>query len=217
MRDNREELHCCVVHKEISKRDMSLWEGQLCFFFSSRRRHTRSLRDWSSDVCSSDLSDAGGRRRRCMRPQANTKRSASVWPRRCSLGCQWRPAVSARTERWPAVPDPVRWCGCVTWTCPTQRRRLSTPTPSVSCSPRRSHARTAPRSAHCQPQQRLSRSCSTRSARRDREPAMTSTTTELPPVVSEPPPQDDVPASPPPVVRARRLRTLGAVALPPVG
>src|SRR5206468_9760726 len=33
------------------------------FFFSSRRRHTRSDRDWSSDVCSSDLkssrSDAG--------------------------------------------------------------------------------------------------------------------------------------------------------------
>src|SRR5438034_3552496 len=28
----------------------------LCFFFfSSRRRHTRSLCDWSSDVCSSDL------------------------------------------------------------------------------------------------------------------------------------------------------------------
>src|SRR2546428_8719495 len=30
----------------------------LFFFFSSRRRHTRSDRDWSSDVCSSDL---GGR------------------------------------------------------------------------------------------------------------------------------------------------------------
>src|SRR5690349_24020958 len=29
----------------------------LYFFFSSRRRHTRSLRDWSSDVCSSDLVD----------------------------------------------------------------------------------------------------------------------------------------------------------------
>src|SRR2546429_6495881 len=26
------------------------------FFFSSRRRHTRCSRDWSSDVCSSDLS-----------------------------------------------------------------------------------------------------------------------------------------------------------------
>src|SRR5438105_9709364 len=35
------------------------------FFFSRRRRHTRSPRDWSSDVCSSDLVDAqvivGGR------------------------------------------------------------------------------------------------------------------------------------------------------------
>src|SRR2546421_1664794 len=30
----------------------------LFFFFSSRRRHTRSDRDWSSDVCSSDLSVA---------------------------------------------------------------------------------------------------------------------------------------------------------------
>src|SRR5438067_1202482 len=29
----------------------------LFFFFSSRRRHTRSKRDWSSDVCSSDLKD----------------------------------------------------------------------------------------------------------------------------------------------------------------
>src|SRR5690606_40156282 len=27
----------------------------LVFFFSSRRRHTRFSRDWSSDVCSSDL------------------------------------------------------------------------------------------------------------------------------------------------------------------
>src|SRR3712207_8951669 len=29
------------------------------FFFSSRRRHTRYWRDWSSDVCSSDLNIAG--------------------------------------------------------------------------------------------------------------------------------------------------------------
>src|SRR3712207_8968571 len=28
------------------------------FFFSSRRRHTRYWRDWSSDVCSSDLAKA---------------------------------------------------------------------------------------------------------------------------------------------------------------
>src|SRR5205809_7429293 len=33
-----------------------------CFFFSSRRRHTRCSRDWSSDVCSSDLAPAIGYR-----------------------------------------------------------------------------------------------------------------------------------------------------------
>src|SRR5437868_13486378 len=32
---------------------------QRIFFFSSRRRHTRSKRDWSSDVCSSDLVSIG--------------------------------------------------------------------------------------------------------------------------------------------------------------
>src|SRR5260221_3063256 len=31
------------------------WRLVMIFFFSSRRRHTRSLCDWSSDVCSSDL------------------------------------------------------------------------------------------------------------------------------------------------------------------
>src|SRR6266542_3637891 len=36
------------------------------FFFSSRRRHTRCYRDWSSDVCSSDLSAcAATHSRRC--------------------------------------------------------------------------------------------------------------------------------------------------------
>src|SRR5947209_16786848 len=38
---------------------MSSWEFEQLsvsfFFFSSRRRHTRYWRDWSSDVCSSDL------------------------------------------------------------------------------------------------------------------------------------------------------------------
>src|SRR5690606_39278690 len=36
----------------------------ISFFFSSRRRHTRFSRDWSSDVCSSDLRRAG--RSRCL-------------------------------------------------------------------------------------------------------------------------------------------------------
>src|SRR5947199_6338493 len=34
----------------------------LFFFFSSRRRHTRCLSDWSSDVCSSDLFESWGSR-----------------------------------------------------------------------------------------------------------------------------------------------------------
>src|SRR5437764_15390466 len=52
----------------------------LSFFFSSRRRHTRYIGDWSSDVCSSDLpeqvrgafgqADRGtGGDRRVLRPQ----------------------------------------------------------------------------------------------------------------------------------------------------
>src|SRR5260221_2596115 len=37
-----------------------LLHSECLFFFSSRRRHTRSLCDWSSDVCSSDLATVGG-------------------------------------------------------------------------------------------------------------------------------------------------------------
>src|SRR5436853_1373113 len=39
-------------------RKLAFQSGGTIFFFSSRRRHTRCLSDWSSDVCSSDL-DAG--------------------------------------------------------------------------------------------------------------------------------------------------------------
>src|SRR3712207_8961066 len=37
----------------------------LYFFFSSRRRHTRYWRDWSSDVCSSDLEEEHERGHGC--------------------------------------------------------------------------------------------------------------------------------------------------------
>src|ERR1039458_3924417 len=41
------------------------WKGDLCqFVFSNRRRHTRCLSDWSSDVCSSDLVGLAG----CLAP-----------------------------------------------------------------------------------------------------------------------------------------------------
>src|SRR5947199_7899235 len=45
---------CTVSVSSFSKVRYSF----LLFFFSSRRRHTRCLSDWSSDVCSSDLSAA---------------------------------------------------------------------------------------------------------------------------------------------------------------
>src|SRR5699024_11421381 len=42
------------------KHTISVHHLFICFFFSSRRRHTRSKRDWSSDVCSSDLAVLAG-------------------------------------------------------------------------------------------------------------------------------------------------------------
>src|SRR2546421_5327078 len=54
----------CPYHFAARKWELSMQdiigtaEGVVCFFFSSRRRHTRSDRDWSSDVCSSDLNGA---------------------------------------------------------------------------------------------------------------------------------------------------------------
>src|SRR5207248_4759078 len=41
------DTHCCITS--------SMCSLTAIFFFSSRRRHTRSYGDWSSDVCSSDL------------------------------------------------------------------------------------------------------------------------------------------------------------------
>src|SRR2546421_7371740 len=61
------------------------------FFFSSRRRHTRSDRDWSSDVCSSDL------RARC--------RCRSGWAR-----CSWtrRALVARLVQEQRAQPERQR-------------------------------------------------------------------------------------------------------------
>src|SRR5207247_7468650 len=42
-----------MVYTPYHLRGIVMWRTH--FFFSCRRRHTRSIRDWSSDVCSSDL------------------------------------------------------------------------------------------------------------------------------------------------------------------
>src|SRR5260221_585160 len=59
-----ERVHCAIYYQPTSPLCLQLWSQKvydrsdlyMCwrlgsFFFSSRRRHTRSLCDWSSDVC----------------------------------------------------------------------------------------------------------------------------------------------------------------------
>src|SRR5947209_16352370 len=68
------------------------------FFFSSRRRHTRYWRDWSSDVCSSDLPPVDPRcpaiasASSCSRPAAGCS-SARSEERRVGKECRsrWSP------------------------------------------------------------------------------------------------------------------------------
>src|SRR5437899_12813377 len=68
----------------------------LCvFFFSSRRRHTRCLSDWSSDVCSSDLSQGGRLPRHAVverhdQDHARVTSSASDRSEERRVGKEWR-------------------------------------------------------------------------------------------------------------------------------
>src|SRR2546421_8675900 len=66
------------------------------FFFSSRRRHTRSDRDWSSDVCSSDL--------------------RRLWPRRWST---W-PRRMLRRDAWTRTPTSDVLCAVYRTTSRTE-------------------------------------------------------------------------------------------------
>src|SRR2546429_6495862 len=67
----------------------------VCFFFSSRRRHTRCSRDWSSDVCSSDL----GAAKRCLLPfvlEVNAPLVCEQQRFRGGMTCPW---LARRIER----------------------------------------------------------------------------------------------------------------------
>src|SRR5260221_6757863 len=71
-----------------------LREGGLdLFFFSSRRRHTRSLCDWSSDVCSSDLL--------MVRPDSASASTWTPWTRRSppASGHPWRRSEERRVGK----------------------------------------------------------------------------------------------------------------------
>src|SRR5688500_19886967 len=87
----------------------------LCFFFSSRRRHTRLQGDWSSDVCSSDLA-------RMMRKISLTLLGAAsgvaltllaTQPRVLQLGMSAKAAAADRSEeRRVGKECRSRWAGC---------------------------------------------------------------------------------------------------------
>src|SRR5206468_7511424 len=70
------------------------------FFFSSRRRHTRSDRDWSSDVCSSDLrgGDRTGLRRLAPVPRPAARAEAPGQARRSE---ERRVGKECRSRWWP--------------------------------------------------------------------------------------------------------------------
>src|SRR2546430_4495449 len=85
---------CCV---SMSR---SLLAFTLFFFFSSRRRHTRFDCDWSSDVCSSDLTRPSARVGRSpFSPAADSKSCA--WP--CTSRSSLHPRPSGLYQ-----PSPLR-------------------------------------------------------------------------------------------------------------
>src|SRR3712207_6881118 len=65
------------------------------FFFSSRRRHTRYWRDWSSDVCSSDLEGNG-----CAERFIRTLKENLLWVRSFDTVEELRVALLAFRETY---------------------------------------------------------------------------------------------------------------------
>src|SRR5690606_28014592 len=78
------------------------------FFFSSRRRHTRFSRDWSSDVCSSDLatSSVTSRAQNCALPPSARMRSARASPSPSSTSVTATAAPSRASIMHAAAPIP---------------------------------------------------------------------------------------------------------------
>src|SRR5207249_9100867 len=92
------------------------------FFFSSRRRHTRSKRDWSSDVCSSDLRNSKSEpRRKVKRLSKSTSRTWSK-TRRKPRSTNWK-SSDAGLPHQPRGPERRSEERRVGKECRTQRGR----------------------------------------------------------------------------------------------
>src|SRR5215470_19548756 len=70
------------------------------FFFSSRRRHTRCYRDWSSDVCSSDLAGRADEEETAATIRTVRKESGYLLDPHGAVGV----AVAEKESRDPALP-----------------------------------------------------------------------------------------------------------------
>src|SRR5207245_5700128 len=78
--------------------------GHCCcffFFFSSRRRHTRCYRDWSSDVCSSDLGGHDDRQGIAAHRRAHRARRLRLADARADLRVAARAAARNGEQRAP--------------------------------------------------------------------------------------------------------------------
>src|SRR3712207_7214548 len=83
------------------------------FFFSSRRRHTRYWRDWSSDVCSSDLDFLGF----LDGPYRDARRHLLRHETRCRGGEAVPAALARQRERFARFFLPA-------WPCRSEERRV---------------------------------------------------------------------------------------------
>src|SRR5690606_39483825 len=97
----------------------------LFFFFSSRRRHTRFSRDWSSDVCSSDLAMAA-------RPHAQAFMISNAGSDRSVVLNDYRDAALRFIERGEGDPR----LGLFEWSCeasadPLDLRELAKANPNL--------------------------------------------------------------------------------------
>src|SRR5207302_5320331 len=91
------------------------------FFFSSRRRHTRFSRDWSSDVCSSDLfkteaahcNPVAHRERqpeRAVARSSHAQRSAAAERQSESVGADAARSEERRVgKEWSSGGGPCKW------------------------------------------------------------------------------------------------------------
>src|SRR5690606_39793021 len=72
------------------------------FFFSSRRRHTRFSRDWSSDVCSSDLTPSTARTAGCS-PRLNSEARNPDWSGKYFFTPRTSTSGGPASMRWVGV------------------------------------------------------------------------------------------------------------------